>query len=92
MLYLIEDYMTPELLHLYQELYKTGAYFYRNPKQPGMHLLVIDKATINFPYEFGVPELVEFIWDIELAANIAEDRVASAKGASYTIWRKTVLQ
>ena len=26
-LYLIEDYMTPELLHLYQELYKIGAYF-----------------------------------------------------------------
>jgi hypothetical protein len=49
--------MTPELLHLYQELYKTGAYFYRNTKNPGLHLIVIDKPVINLSYEFGVPEV-----------------------------------
>jgi hypothetical protein len=47
--------MSPELLHLYQELYETGAYFFRNPKQPGLHLIVIVKPTINKIYEFGVP-------------------------------------
>jgi len=49
--------MSPELLHLYKELYKTGAYFYRNNKQPGLHLIVIDKPRINTIYEFGVPEV-----------------------------------
>jgi hypothetical protein len=49
--------MTPELLHLYKELYKTGAYFYRNNKQPGLHLIVIDKPKISLAYEFGVPEV-----------------------------------
>jgi hypothetical protein len=49
--------MTPELLHLYQELYKTGAYFYRNPRKPGLHLIIIDKPALNLSYEFGVPEV-----------------------------------
>jgi hypothetical protein len=49
--------MTPELLHLYKELYKTGAYFYRNSKNPGLHLIVIDKPAISLCYEFGVPEV-----------------------------------
>ena len=49
--------MTPELLRLYQELYKTGGYFYRYPNKPGLHLIVIDKPTINILYEFGVPEV-----------------------------------
>jgi hypothetical protein len=49
--------MTPELLHLYKELYKTGAYFFRNPRNPGLHLIVIDKPIINILYEFGVPEV-----------------------------------
>jgi hypothetical protein len=47
--------MTPELLHLFQELYKTGAYFIRYHSK--LHLLVIDIPTINIPYEFGVPEV-----------------------------------
>ena len=50
-------YMTPELLHLYKELYKTGAYFYRNKKQPGLHLSVIDNPKFSLAYEFGVPEV-----------------------------------
>ena len=49
--------MTPELLHLYKEVYKTGAYFYRNPRNPGLHLIVIDKPAISLSYEFGVPEV-----------------------------------
>jgi hypothetical protein len=49
--------MTPELLHLYKELYKTRAYFYRNKKQPGLHLIVINKPEISLIYEFGVPEV-----------------------------------
>jgi len=49
--------MTPELLHLYKELYKTGAYFYRKKNQPGLHLIVIDKPRINLSYEFEVPEV-----------------------------------
>jgi len=49
--------MTPELLHLYKELYKTGAYFYRNRNQPGLHLIVIDKPKISLANEFGVPEV-----------------------------------
>jgi hypothetical protein len=49
--------MTPELLNLYKELYKTGAYFYRNPRDPGLHLIVIDKPAISLSYELGVPEV-----------------------------------
>jgi hypothetical protein len=49
--------MTPELLHLYKELYKTGAYFYRNNKQPGLHLIVVDKPKVGLINEFGVPEV-----------------------------------
>jgi len=49
--------MTPELLHLYQELYKTGGYFYRNPPKPGLHLIVLDKPKAYLSYEFGVPEV-----------------------------------
>jgi len=51
------DYMTPELLHLYKELYKTAAYFYRNPKNPCLHLIVIAKPNISLANEFGVPEV-----------------------------------
>jgi hypothetical protein len=49
--------MTAELPHLYQELYITGAYFYRNPRNPGLNLIVIDKPQISLSYEFGVPEV-----------------------------------
>jgi hypothetical protein len=49
--------MTLELIHLNKELYKTGAYFYRNIKQPGLHLIVIDKPKFSLAYEFGVPEV-----------------------------------
>jgi hypothetical protein len=49
--------MTPELLNLYKELYKTGAYFFRYKKHPGLHLIVIDKPKISLLYEFGVPEV-----------------------------------
>jgi hypothetical protein len=49
--------MTPEQLHLYQELYKTGGYFYRKPRDPGLHLIVIEKPAISLIYEFGVPEV-----------------------------------
>jgi hypothetical protein len=47
--------MTPELLNLYKELYKTGAYFFPNNKHPGLHLIVIDKPKVNLLYQFGVP-------------------------------------
>jgi len=49
--------MTPELLHLYKELYKTGAYFYRNNKEPKLHLIVVDKPKVGLINEFGVPEV-----------------------------------
>jgi hypothetical protein len=49
--------MTPELLHLYKKLYKTGAYFYRNTRTPGLHPIVIDKSRTSLSYEFGVPEV-----------------------------------
>jgi len=49
--------MSLELLRLYKELYKTGAYFYRDPRTPGLHLIVIDKPKINLLYEYGVPEV-----------------------------------
>jgi hypothetical protein len=49
--------MTPELLNLYKELYKTGAYFYRNNKHPGLHLIVVDIPRTSLLYEFGVPEV-----------------------------------
>jgi len=49
--------MTPELLDLYKELYKTGAYFFRKRNQLGLHPIVIDKPRINLAYEFGVPEV-----------------------------------
>jgi len=49
--------MTPELLHLYKELYKTGVYFYRNPQKPGLQLIIIDMPRVNLIYEFGVPEV-----------------------------------
>jgi hypothetical protein len=49
--------MTAELLHLYKELYKTEAYFYLNPNNAGLHIIVIDKPQINLTNEFGVPEV-----------------------------------
>jgi len=49
--------MTPELLHLFQELYKTGSYFIRYAKDSKIHLILINKATIGIAYEFGVPEV-----------------------------------
>jgi len=50
--------MTPELLNLYQELAKIGAYFIRHPKNdPKLHLVVIDKPTLSVIIEFGVPEV-----------------------------------
>jgi hypothetical protein len=51
------DYITPELLHLYRELYKTGGYFYQNSKKPALHLFFIEKPKIILAYEFGVPEV-----------------------------------
>jgi hypothetical protein len=49
--------MSPELQHLYKELYKTGAYFYRNLKNQGLHLIMIDEPMISLANEFGVPEV-----------------------------------
>jgi hypothetical protein len=49
--------MSPELLHLYNELYKTGAYFDRNPRNPGLYLNVIDKWQVYQINEFEVPEV-----------------------------------
>jgi len=49
--------MTPELLNLYQELSKIGAYFIRYPNDPKLHLVVIDKPILLNIYEFGVPEV-----------------------------------
>jgi hypothetical protein len=49
--------MTSELLHLYKELSKTGAYFHQNKTQPGLHLIVIDKTKISLAYELGGPEV-----------------------------------
>jgi len=49
--------MSPELLHLYQELHKIGAYFITYPNDPKLHLIVIDKPTISVIHEFGVPEV-----------------------------------
>jgi len=49
--------MSTELLHLYQDLYKLGRYFYRNLEKPGLQLLVINKPMINSIYEFRVPEV-----------------------------------
>jgi len=48
--------MTPELLHLYTELDKTGAYFYRHPQNPALHHIIIDEPRVNVIPEFGVPE------------------------------------
>jgi hypothetical protein len=49
--------MTPQLLHLYQELSKIGAYFKRYPNNPKLYLNGINKPTISNIYEFGVPEV-----------------------------------
>jgi hypothetical protein len=49
--------MTPELLHLYQELSKVGAYFIQYPNDLKLHLVVINKPTIINIYEFAVPEV-----------------------------------
>jgi len=50
-------HMKPELLQLYKGLYNTGSYFYRNPQNPGLHLIIIDKPKGHLLYEFGVPEV-----------------------------------
>jgi hypothetical protein len=39
------------------EQYKTGPYFYRNPKKSVLHLNFIDKPKTRSVYEFGVPEV-----------------------------------
>jgi len=49
--------MTPELLNLYQELSKIGAYFVWYPNDPKLHLIIINKPTINIIHQFGVPEV-----------------------------------
>jgi hypothetical protein len=49
--------MTPELLHLYQELPKIGANFIRYPNDPKLHLIVPDKPMLSNIYEFGTPEV-----------------------------------
>jgi len=49
--------MTPELLYLYNELYITAAYFYQNPRQPGLHLIVNEKPKMILAYEVGEPEV-----------------------------------
>jgi hypothetical protein len=49
--------MTPELLHLYKELYKTGGYFHRNALKPRLHLIVINIPQISLANEFAVPEV-----------------------------------
>jgi hypothetical protein len=51
------DYMTPELLNLYQELAKIGGDFVRYPNRPRLHLIIINAPMINIINEFGVPEL-----------------------------------
>jgi len=62
--------MKEELLHLYKELYKTGAYFYRNPQEPGLHLIIIDKPRINLLYEYRVPEVRRQLCCIYLGRRI----------------------
>jgi hypothetical protein len=57
MLYLIEDYMSPELLHLYAELHTGGGYFIRYPNNPKLHLVVITKLKFSVIHEFGVAEV-----------------------------------
>jgi hypothetical protein len=57
MLYLIEDYMLPKLVQLYQELRNVGAYFTQYPNDSKLHLIIIDEPTISSIYEFGVPEV-----------------------------------
>jgi hypothetical protein len=49
--------MTPELLHLYQELSKIGAYFIRYPNDPKLYLNGINKPTTSNINEFGVLEV-----------------------------------
>jgi len=49
--------MTPELLNLFQEISKIGAYFIQYSNDPKIHLVVIDKPTLSNIYEFGVPEV-----------------------------------
>jgi len=49
--------MTPELLPLFKALNNTAAYFYRNQKKPGLHLIVINNLQISLANEFGVPEV-----------------------------------
>jgi hypothetical protein len=49
--------MTPELLHLYKELYKTVAYIYRTHKQPVLDLVAINKPQISLKNQFGVPDV-----------------------------------
>jgi hypothetical protein len=44
--------MTPELLHLYQELPKIGANLIRYANDPKLHLIVLDKPTLSNIYEF----------------------------------------
>jgi len=49
--------MTPELVHIYQELAKIGAYFIQHSNDPKLHLIVIQKPTISNIYEFAVREV-----------------------------------
>jgi hypothetical protein len=63
--------MTPEILYLFKELYKTRAYFYRNPRNPGLHLILIDKPKISLAYEFGVPEVrKQLLWYLFGSENL----------------------
>jgi len=49
--------MTPELLNLYKECYKIGAYFIRWRKDNRLHLISIHQPSIYKTYEYEVPEV-----------------------------------
>jgi len=49
--------MEPGQLRVYQELYQTGAFLYRLPKEATLHLITVRKPLLTNIYEFGVPEV-----------------------------------
>jgi hypothetical protein len=82
--------MSPELLHLYKELQKVGAYIIRYPNDPKLHLIVIDRLTLTNTDEFGVPEvrrqLLLYLFgpeNVQSAMPQTEQRVCQLLGIQY---------
>jgi len=59
--YLIEYYMSLEVLYLYKDLHKIEYYLIPYTNNAKLHLILIQKPTLRHRYDFGVPEVRRYL-------------------------------